>query len=218
MGDKLKINPWVKIWVQPRETIRALIQYSSTYLFPLLCMIYGFPVLLQMALNFSLGDRFSLSGIVVGALILAVVPGFLIFNISAGLFYWVGKWIGGTGTFQEIRAAVAWSNVPSLVNGLIWILNMMVFGKRIFSLSFGMAPLTQGEMVMLAVTSLIQLILAVWAFIILVKVLGEVQGFSAWKGLLNVCIAFFIIVIGFSLLFWVMGLFTGGAPTNLQMK
>jgi hypothetical protein len=212
------MNPWVEIWVRPRETIRAIIASSSTYLFPLLCLIYGFPVLLQVAQNLSLGDRFSLGAIVIGALIFAVVPGFVMFNISAGLIYWTGKWIGGVGSFQNIRAAVAWSNVPSLINGVLWIVNMLLFKSRIFTLSFVMMPLSRGEAMVLAVTSLIQLILAVWSLVILVKALGEVQGFSAWKGLLNVLIPFFIIVIGFSLLFWVLGLFTGGPQVNMQMK
>ena len=219
MAEKLTINPWVEIWVRPRETLRALIQTNSTYCFPLLCLIYGFPVLLQMAQNLSLGDRFSLGGIIIGSLILAIVPGYIMFNLAAGLFYWTGKWIGGTGTFQHIRAAVAWSNVPPVVNGFIWIANMLIFGKRIFSLSFVVMPFMKGEIVVVAVAGLIQLTVAIWAFIILLKALGEVQGFSAWKGLLNVLIPFIIIMIGCSLFIWVVNMMVGGPQQiNVQIK
>ena len=40
-------------------------------------------------------------------------------SITAALFKWTGKWIGGEGTYQQIRSAVAWSNMPSAVNIVI---------------------------------------------------------------------------------------------------
>lgn len=211
MGDKLTVNPWLSIWVRPRQTIRAIIQYNSSYLFSLLCLIYGFPVLLQVAQNLGLGDRFSSGAIILGCLVLAVVPGYIMINLAAGLFYWTGKWIGGIGTFQNIRGAVAWSNVPSLVNTLIWIVNIAMFGKRIFSVGFFAMPLLGGEFALIVLMSFIQLALAIWAFIILLNVLGEAQGFSTWKGLLNVLIPFFVIFVGVSLLMWFLTLITGGS-------
>ena len=139
-------------------------------------------------------------------------------NLAAGLFYWTGKWIGGIGTFQNIRGAVARSNVPSLVNTLIWIMNMLMFGKRIFSAGFFVMPVLGGELAFVVLVSFVQLAVAVWAFIILLKALGEAQGFSAWKGLLNVLIPIFIIFIGASLLVWFLTLITGGAQVNVPIK
>src|ERR1700686_5357630 len=131
MGDKLSINPWTGMWVRPRETIRAIIQTNPGYMYPLLCFIYGFPMALQLAQNFSLGNRYSAVGIVVGCVILAAILGAIMINIATALFTWTGKWIGGVGTYQQIRAAVAWSNMPSVVNIGIWIINLAVFGVRI---------------------------------------------------------------------------------------
>ena len=51
---------------------------------------------------------------------------------------------------------------------------------------------------------LVQTIVSIWGFIILVKALGEVQGFSAWKALLNVIIPFLIVVAIIWLVGWVM--------------
>jgi hypothetical protein len=154
MGDKLSINPWTGMWVRPRETIRAIIQTNPGYMYPLLCFIYGFPMALQMAQNFSLGDRFHVAGIVIVALILAIVLGAVMINIAAALFSWTGKWIGGIGTFQQIRAAVAWSNVPSVVNIAIWMANIAVFGTRIFRNDFVETPFVGNELSFIFVTAL----------------------------------------------------------------
>lgn len=210
MGDKLSVNPWLGMWVRPRQTIRALIEYNPSYLFPLLCMIYGFPLLLQMAQNFSLGDRFSMGGILIGALVGAIFVGMIGINIASALFYWTGKWIGGQGSFQTIKAAVAWSNVPNLVNIALWVINMATFGKRIFMRAFVESPFVGGELAVVFFVSVAQVIIGIWGFIIALKALGEVQGFSAWKALLNMLIPFFIIVIGLTLLAFLISLVAGG--------
>ncbi len=209
MGTKLSINPWTQMWVRPRETIRAIIQTNPGYMYPLLCFIYGFPMALQLAQNFSLGTRFHVAGIVVGALILATILGAVMINIATALFTWTGKWIGGVGTYQQIRAAVAWSNMPSVVNIAVWMINLAVFGVRIFRSDFVETQFVGNELSIIFFTAVIQLGVAVWAFIITLKALGEVQGFSAWKALLNILIPIFVIFVGVSILAWLFTLLTG---------
>lgn len=213
MGDKLQVNPWTGIWVRPRETIRAIIESNPGYMYPLLCIIYGFPMLLQIAQNFALGDRYPLAGIVIVCLVLAGIIGALMINISTALIYWTGKWIGGIGSYQNIRAAVAWANVPNVVNIIIWGINIGVFGGRIFQHSFVETPFIGGELAVIFLTSIVQVIVSVWALIILLKSLGEVQGFSAWKALLNVIIPIVLIFVGVSILAWLFSMMTGaGTP------
>lgn len=218
MNDKLGMNPWLEIWVRPRQTIRAILNYNSGYLFPLLCWIYGFPMLLQAAQNLSLGDRFSMGAILIGCLVLAIVPGYLMINLMAGLLYWTGKWIGGKGSFEEVRGAVTWSSAPSVVTIAIWVINLLMFGKFVFSAGFVLMPIFGGQLAMVAIISILQLVVAIWAFIILLKTVAEAQLFSAWKGLLNVIIPLAIIFIGASLLVWFLSFVTGGPQINIPMK
>ncbi len=209
MGTKLSINPWTQMWVRPRETIRAIIQTNPGYMYPLLCFIYGFPMALQLAQNFSLGNSYSVVGIVIGSAILAILLGAIMINIATALFTWTGKWIGGVGTYQQIRAAVAWSNMPSVVNIGIWVINLAVFGVRIFRNDFVETQFAGNELSIIFMTALVQLVVAVWAFVITLKALGEVQGFSAWKALLNILIPIFVIFVGVSILAWFFTLMTG---------
>ncbi len=216
MANQLQINPWTGIWVRTRETIRAIIQFNPNYMYPLLCFIYGLPTFFQMIQNFSLGDRFGLPGIIVVAAILATAVGFIVINIAAALLYWTGKWIGGTGTYQQIRAAEAWSNVPSIVNIAIWFINMAVFGDRIFKNAFVETPFAGHELGLIFFTAVVQVVIAVWTFIILLKALSEVQGFSLWKSFFNMVLPSIVIFIALLILAW---LFSGvGTSTPHQMK
>ena len=209
MGSNLSINPWTQIWVKPRETIRAIIETNPGYKYPLLCFIYGFPMAMQLAQNASLGSRFPVAGIFIVGLFLAIVLGAIMINISAALFTWTGKWIGGVGTYQQVRAAVAWSNVPNVVNIGIWLIYIAAFGKKIFIGDFLETQFAGGQLTLIVFMGIIQLVVGIWAFIIMLKTLGEVQGFSAWKALLNILIPMFIIFIGVSILAWLFTLGTG---------
>jgi hypothetical protein len=210
MGEKLSVNPWLDIWIRPRETIRAIVKFNPAYLFYLLAAIYGFPTGLQFAVNLALGERFPLWSIAAGAVILSVGIGYIGLSIISGFLFWTGQWIGARGSYRNIRAAVAWSNVPTLVNVVIWILMMGMFGVGLFMRGFDNTAIVGPQAGVVFIAMIAQTVTAVWSFIILLKALGEVQGFSAWKALLNVLIPTFMVAIGawlvMSLVFFAMSL------------
>ena len=204
MPDELGFNPWLKIWVEPRETIRRIVKFDPKYRFYLLSFIYGFPMLLHLAQNLSLGQSFSAIGIVIGSLVLALLAGMLGIYVVSGLLFWTGKWIGGKGSFQEVRSAVAWSNVANVINSILWLILVGLFGSSLFLNTFTDTAFVGRQLAIVGVIGLVQLVVAVWAFIILLKTLGEVQGFSAWKALLNVVIPFFIVTAAIFVLLWIV--------------
>lgn len=210
MEKELTVNPWLKMWSRPREAIRAIIQYNPSFLLPLLYWVYGFPILLQTAQNLSLGGKFPLLASVIGAAIFAIVVGWIGINVGSALFYWTGKWIGGLGSCKEIRAAVAWSTVPSLLNGVIWIIQLSVFKSFLLTEQFLESQFVGVQMGVVFVTTLAQTILAVWGFIMLLNALAEVQQFSIWKALLNVFLPVIVILVGLKIITWLFLLFTGG--------
>lgn len=202
----LGINPWLNIWIRPRNTIKEIVKFNPKYRFVILSAIYGFPMLLHMAQNLSLGEKFTTTEIILGALLLATFVGMLGISIASILIFWTGKWIGGESGYFPVRAAVSWSNVPSIANIVIWIILIANFGNEIFKDEFGMQSFTGGSQILVFGAFFLELALSVWSFVILVKGLGEIQGFSAWKGLLNVLIPFFLvatIIWVLSWLFWV---------------
>lgn len=198
MSDKqLGINPWTHIWTNPRETIRNIVDFNPKHRFFLLSFLNGLPTLFYYAQDISMGGTFSLAGILLTSIILATFIGMLSITIGTALIYWTGKWIGGQGTFYPIRAAVSWSNVPNILAIATWAALIFLFRNQLFFKGFPQETLGTPNLLLVMILLLVQLAMSIWGVVILVKGLAEVQGFSAWKGLLNVLIPIVIVFVVF---------------------
>jgi len=202
----LGVNPWTHIWIKPRDTIRQIINFDPKYRFWILSFLYGLPMLLHMAQNLSMGTAFSTAGIAIAAVVLATFAGWLGLSIASWLVHWTGKWIGGKSGYYPIRAAVSWSNAPNIISIIVWIILILSFQKEIFLAEFDEMSFTGSQMSIVTGSLFVQAVISIWSFIILVKGIGEAQGFSAWKGVLNVLIPFFMVgalIWVVTWLFWV---------------
>ncbi|QVL56873.1 MAG: YIP1 family protein [Simkaniaceae bacterium] len=201
MKEKLGINPWLSIWIHPRKTIRALIEYNTNYRLIALCAIYGFQYVLQLTQYLSLGQGTSLLFIIIIALILSIPVGYIMFNVLSAFYFWIGKLIKGKGSFKQVRAATYWSSVPMVLTSLIWIILMVLHGNSLFTSGYetqlvgAAAALSMGF-------GVLQLAIGIWGLVILLHALGEVQGFSAWMALLNIFLAGLAIFILLFLVVW----------------
>ena len=204
MEEKLGLNPWGRIWINPRRTIRRIVDIAPGKGFLWLSLIYGFPVLLQIAQSLSLALYFSWPVILITALIFALFIGMLGITITAGLLTWVGKWIGGEGSFTQVRDAVAWSNLPTIVTGIAWIAWIFLFKGSLFYEGFLHTGFMGMEKTLIMSLATLQFAASVWSFILLLITLSEVQCFSVWKALLNIILPFVLIVIAMWALMWVV--------------
>jgi hypothetical protein len=201
MAKKAEGNPWFGIWTEPRQTIRSIVKTDPKFGFVVLSAIYGLPMALNLAQNFSLGNVLPVWAILIGSLIVCTFLGMIGISISTWLLQFTGRWIGGKGSFQTIRTAVTWSNVPNIVSILMWIVLLGIFNGAVFNKQFSETQFIGYEAGIVFVIFLLQAIVSIWGFIILLQGLGEVQGFSAWKALLNVLIPFVIVVA----IIWLVG-------------
>lgn len=211
MAGKVGMNPWLSIWVEPRKTIRAIINTDSKFGFYVLSFVYGLPMAFNLAQSFYLISSVPLWAIIIGALVVCTFLGMIGISVSAWLLQFTGRWINGKGSFQNVRAAVAWSNVPNIVTILMWVALIGIFGGQVFAPEFTETHFFGFQAGAVFIIFLIQSIVSVWGFILLLHTLGEVQGFSAWKALLNVIIPVVIIVAIWLLLGWVL---TGTGSIN----
>lgn len=204
MASKIQGNPWLSIWLEPRKTIRSIVEQDPKYGFLLLSAVYGLPLAFNLAQSFYLTSSLPLWAVVIGCLILCTFLGVLGISVCAWLLQVTGRWIGGKGTFLTIRSAVAWSNVPNFVTILMWIALISIFQRQVFAPGFTEAHFVGFQAGAIFLIFLIQSVVSVWSFILLLHTLGEVQGFSAWKALLNVIIPVVIIVVICMLVGWAL--------------
>lgn len=202
------MNPWATMWVRPRETIQEITTVNPKYGFWPLAWIYGFPLLLQIAQNAYLGKYLPAYAIVLIAIILACLAGFIGISIVSGLMLWTGKWIKGGSNYYEMRAAIAWSNVPNIVTCITWIILTLIFGRGLYFNTFPEASFVGWQYGIVFIMFIIQLIMAIWSLVIFFKSVSEVQGFSVWKAILNGIFTFvilFIVITVISTLIWGIG-------------
>lgn len=212
-------NPWLSIWTSPRLTLAEIVRTNPSYRFFLFCFIYGFVSLLQGAQQAALGTEVSAAPILLIAAVLGFFLGFIAISIATILLKWTGKWIGGKGTYREIRAAVAWSNVPVAVDLILWLALAAVFGQLIFTQDFARVLLFQtseGSLLyfpepgFLIAIGVIRLVLNVWSIVIFLGGLSQVQGFSVFKAILNALFSIVVVIavvwIASMIAWWIQGL------------
>lgn len=218
MPSRPQGNPWLSIWTRPRLTIAEIVRTKPSYRFFLFCFIYGFVALLQGAQQADLGTQFSAGPILLVSAIAGFFLGFVFLSISSLLLMWTGRWIKGKGTYHEVRAAVAWSNVPVAVDLIIWLALAAVFGPFLFTQDFASVAFLQSsdisalltpQVVLLIGLGIVRLALNIWSIVILIGSLSQVQGFSIFKAILNILIAVALVIAAIILSYFIIGMVQG---------
>lgn len=207
-----RLNPWFSMWFKPRATIQQIIETDPTRWVLLLVAFNGIFEVFDRAMEKNLGDGLDWTSI----LLLAVVTGPLFGVVGLFLFGWLvgwtGRWIGGIGSHENIRAAIAWATIPTVWALALWIPMIAVFGQDMFVSPKNITSADPSLIYNLWGFSIVLLFAEITAFILLCQTLGQVQGFSAWKALGNVIIAVLVVIpplflLIFVLIFYGIGMF-----------
>lgn len=174
----LDVNPWVKIWTSPKVTIKKIVAHNPKYFFSLLCFIYGLAWCFSMAQTLMLGHYYNVVSLVVVSALLAFPIGYVFLSISTAFFWLAGKVFKGKADYYSIRAAVSWSNVPTLLTLLTWLVLIVRYGSNIF---ISASPEMTTAVSISDICMVLQAIAGVWAVVILVGSYAQVQSFSNWK-------------------------------------
>jgi hypothetical protein len=213
MSEYQHQSPWATIWVKPRATIARIVLENPNRALWVLAGIYGFSSLLNMFQSASLGAALGPLGLLLLAVVLCPIWGFIAFSIWSWLVQITGKLFGGRGSFAAVRCAYAWSCVPFVVNIPLWILMMLLFGRQLF-LNFPEGHLlNDGQVALLFFILISKVILAVWSLVIYINALAEVQQYSILRSILNIVLAGVVMMLLLGIL-WYLALYTLGVPMS----
>ncbi len=157
----------------PRRTIRQLVATNPEYLVYSLAILESGVQVVRYGVGGPLGDL-PLPVILLVAVVVAPVSGLLSLFIAGELLRWIGGRFGGQASGEEVRAAVAWSSVPSILGSLVGILGLLVAGQESDAV-LGWYP--------------VELLLITWAFVLLVRCIEEVHRFSLWRASVTTALA-----------------------------
>lgn len=190
MQNSDQLNPWFSMWNRPRDTIQQIVDSDDPEkMVLLLAAIGGVSSSLNSSSSNFVGDQFSLMSILLASLFIGPIVGVIGLYISGFLVSWTGKWIGGHASSNDIRIALAWAQIPIIWTVGIWIPEILIFGQELFMSPDENGLILTAPYAFFAVGFFIVKVTAsLWAFVLLLKSVGQVQGFSAWKALWNLII------------------------------
>lgn len=188
-------SPFLSIWVKPRETIRKIVETNPTKHVILLAMVAGIGQALDRASSRNAGDTIPLPAILGICFILGPIGGIISLYLGGALYRWSGSWLGGKASSEEVRATIAWSSVPTICILPLWILELLILGREMFTSS---TPNIDANPLLLAILlgfAIIELVVGLWAFVVFLQSLGEVHRFSGWKALGTVFLGTLVILV-----------------------
>jgi hypothetical protein len=191
------------IWLQPRNTLLFIINRRPNKMVTFLLVLGGAVAGLNNALEG--GDLFIDSayiklavGLLAGAIFGAVAN-----MLIAAILAWSGRLIGGTGRYQRVLPAVAWSLVPTIAQIIPIFLMLGYFGVDV---AVGYVDLsTTSSQILFYILLFLELCLTIWSALILITGLSIAHRFGIGKAVLNVLIPVLIILIPLAIIAFIAG-------------
>lgn len=198
-----KLNPFFSIWFSTRKTIRYVLENKSLKYALIIAAISGIPSGFNAFGELSSTLNFQLGFLILASLVIGPILGLLGVGLSTIIFTFVGKWMGGVGTFGEVAKAMGVVTIPA-----IWLFPYFILTSIITFNENQVDPLSgiNGTMIIWMIFSaLIMIVYSIWMIVIQSQSIGEVHQFSSWRGfatLMIPAIVFFIIGIIFVMMFF----------------
>ncbi len=190
------LNPWFTMWTRPGATIRMLLAEQPRRSRIVVTFMGGFAFTLLRVLERPLPSHMSVSDMLVRCAVLGGFGGLVIgLWVMPFLVTTTGRRLGGTATDDDVRVAIAWSNVPLAWTWVVLAPALLAIGRDLFGPAFpaweSLSLAGKCMLVLFATT----VVAAPWATAVQVKALSEVQGFSIWRALLNFFLACLAILL-----------------------
>lgn len=191
-------NPWLSMWIKPRETIRTIVSTNPKKRLWALSWLYGFSTVLYFFQIYGVGSTMGLWLILLSAFVVGPFWGYVSFSIQSWVVQQTGKLLKAKSDFSAIRAAMAWSCVTFWVNVVLWGFLCLYFGHSLFEHFPGGRPLTSLDVTVLMLVMVCKLAAGIWSLVIYLRSLSEVQNYSIGLAIVNVImtmVIFFILTI-----------------------
>jgi hypothetical protein len=183
------LSPWLTMWQSPRQTIRRIVDTNPRDQILLLSALITITWVLNRFAYLDLSDNPTFA-----SLLPLMIEAPAIVYLMGALLHWFGKRLGGTASVEHLRAAYAWSWVPTL-----WILPLfLLFGARVHLYQ---TPFNTAITIIMTAT-------AIFSYFASIACISEVQGFSKSYAFASRILSDLMMVVLFAALdlffFWVI--------------
>jgi len=191
------------MFVRPRRTIDAIVDGERYGWVVGLAAIAGIVDALTQASGRQADLELAMTTMMVVTVIGGVLGGVVMLYVSGWLTAITGRWLGGTASVEELRAAFAWGRVPLLMVGVIYLVKFCLLGNRALTdvVTLHVAP---GLMWTIAALDLSAGIFAIWSIVTTLAAVSAVQRFSAAKAVANLLLAGLVVGVALLVVIWVV--------------
>ena len=198
-------NLFIKIWTKPTKTLTYILDKCPTKHVTLLLILAGITNSIDNAISRGTGDSMSITTVLISAVIIGGLFGWLGYYIYAWALSATGRWLKGKAINAEFRTIIAWSSVPAICSLVLLIPQLLLYGDELFKSE----PMLDTEILYYTMIGfgIIEFCIAIWSIVIMVKGIMIVQDFGIGKSILNMFLPGLILIIPILLIvFLVMGL------------
>lgn len=189
------LSPWTAIFTRPRVVMRQILDRDPSRRVHLLALAGGIVEMLGSDVRVLKHFGMPLGAIIALKVTLGALCGLLVLYLGSGLLLMTGRWLGGRGSFVEVRSATAWSHVPAIWSALLWLPLLGYLGFEAFNLDVDTMRGDPVGLLLFVPIGIAGFVLFVWRVVIYCKCLGEAHRFSAWHGLGAAILAALVVVL-----------------------
>ncbi|SES08533.1 Tetratricopeptide repeat-containing protein [Gracilibacillus ureilyticus] len=162
-----KESRWLSFLSQPSHTFEIWREKQITVLQLLsLSMGLGFINLLNRFYIAEMGEHFSVSALIILAMIFSPLVGFIAIKVGAFFAEKIGRLFKGKATYRQMEIAVGWSLLPLMLLIPFWIVEIILFPDIFTSELF--VSMTEKEALLFNIVLFFEVILFGWSLLIFV--------------------------------------------------
>jgi len=206
--ERPKVNPFLSIWLHPKQTTRYMIEEKSIGFAILLMSIGYLGVTLSDLIDSSFLSDWSPWFIVIFCVIAAPISGIIGTAFSALITWLFGKLFKGTGTYSDLFKGLSLTAIPFIVLIPFYLIWLFTSPESLMNSDYtGSYPWVFWLAILLTI------VVVIWSIVITVGIVAEAHQIPNWMAFLTLLIPTIIFVILFIILmivlFLIFGIFIG---------
>lgn len=184
--------PLLSFWFYPRNTISYVHDNPSPISFFTLISVAGIYYCLEEFFMGELGVKYPQLWIWCAILLLGPLVGLIQVYIWGWLLSITGKWLDSPVGMKELRLAIVWSGIPSLISVFILVSLAFMMKEQFFYAETTIFDNNYHLLSYFIGGCLVLVFLAIWWCVAQVAMLAELQNFVLIKALGHVLLTFFL--------------------------
>lgn len=177
---------WLRIWKEPRFAIRELLDITTPAITIFLVALFGITMLVERSITRNSLDTIAGGALFFIVLVIGPVAGALIWIMTCLFTFGGSRLFGGLATFKETMIGVTWGTVPYISKWVLLFPMLLIFRGELFTQATPVMDQSFFLSLLHLIFLLLDLTMTVLSLIILSKIIGEINDFSAWKGFFSV--------------------------------